>query len=273
MNLKGKRILLTGAGGGIGYQLALILAASGARLVLVDRNVQRMEEVCADIAAQGGQAVSIIADLLEPQAPANVALKAIQALGGLDMLINNAGLIDFTLFQQHDPARIAQIMQINAVIPMLLTRALLPQFLAQESGHIVNIGSMFGSIGFPHHAVYSASKFAMRGFSEALRRELADTGVGVTYVSPRAVRTPLNDSAAVRMMEANKVAMDDPAQVAQAIVRAIEAERKECYIGQPESFFARLNGILPRLVDIGLKEKTRVAHGFADRGLPNKPLN
>jgi short-subunit dehydrogenase len=272
MNLNGKRILLTGAGGGIGYQLALILAAHGAQLALVDRNAARIEDVCADIGATGGRAVSITADLLE-QTPADVVAKATQLLGGLDMLINNAGLIDFTLFQQHDPARIAQIMQINAVIPMQMTRAVLPQFLAQESGHIVNIGSMFGSIGFPHHAVYSASKFAMRGFSEALRRELADTGIGVTYVSPRAVRTPLNDSAAVRMMEANKVAMDDPALVAQSVVSAIEAEKKEHYIGQPESFFARLNAILPRLVDIGLKEKTRVAHAFADRGIPNKPLN
>jgi hypothetical protein len=75
------------------------------------------------------------------------------------------------------------------------------------------------------------------------------------------------------MMEANRIAMDDPVKVAQSIVRAIEAEKKEYFIGRPESFFARLNCILPRLVDIGLKEKTRVAHPYADRGIPNKPLN
>lgn len=271
MNLKRKRILLTGATGGIGYPLALALAAKGARLALVDRNGGRQQAICEEIMFDGGEAVSIVVDLLQPQAPADAVAAAMQSLGGLDMLINNAGMIDFTLFQQQDAARIAQIMQVNAVVPMLLAHAALPQFLAQGNGRIVNIGSMFGSIGFPHHAVYSASKFALRGFSEALRRELEGSGIGVTYVAPRAVKTALNDAQAVRMMEANRIAMDDPAKVAGTIVRAIECGRKECYIGRPESFFARLNGILPRLVDAGLKNQTRVARSYADRGVVNKP--
>lgn len=273
MNLQGKHILLTGAGGGIGQPLAQALAGRGARLVLVDRDAVKLGEVRAGIAGSGAGALTIAADLLDSQAPARVAAQALQEAGGVDILVNNAGLIDFILFQQHEPARIAQIMQLNAVVPMLLARALLPHMLARGSGHIVNIGSAFGAIGFPHHAVYSASKFAVRGFSEALRRELADTGVGVTYVAPRATRTALNDERAVRMMQANRIAMDDPVRVAQAIVRAIEQERSECYIGGPEAIFARLNAILPRLVDLGLKEKTRTAHGYADRGVPSKPLN
>lgn len=270
MKLAGKRILLTGACGGIGYPLALALAARGARLALVDRNAQLLKALDAEIEVGGGEAAVIAADLLQPQAPAEVAAEATRLLGGVDILVNNAGLIDFILFQQQDSARIAQVMQLNAVVPMQLARAVLPQMLVRQQGHIVNIGSTFGSIGFPHHAVYSASKFAMRGFSEALRRELIDSGVGVTYVAPRATRTALNDDKAVRMMEANRIAMDDPDVVARAIVRAIEDERREYYIGGPESIFARINGILPRLVDFGLKEKTRVAHGYADRGLPNK---
>jgi short-subunit dehydrogenase len=269
MSFTGKRILLTGATGGIGYPLALALAAKGARLALVDRNGERQKEICEEIVRSDGDAVSIVIDLL--QEPADAVTIAMQSLGGLDMLINNAGMIDFTLFQQQDPARIAQVMNINAVVPMQLAHAVLPHFLAQGSGRIVNIGSTFGSIGFPHHAVYSASKFALRGFSEALRRELEDSGVEVTYIAPRATRTALNDAAAVRMMEANRIAMDDPAMVAQTIVRAIERGRKECYIGGPESIFARLNGVLPRLVDAGLKKKTRVAQTFADRGVFNKP--
>jgi short-subunit dehydrogenase len=273
MNLQGKRILLTGATGGIGYPLALALVAKGARLALVDRNKARLDEVRNEIAANGGIALGISIDLLEMRAPVRVVEQVVQELGGVDILINGAGLIDFTLFQQHDPERIAKIMQINAVVPMTLARAVLPHMLARQSGHIVNIGSTFGSIGFPHHAAYSASKFAVRGFSEALRRELADSGVGVTYIAPRATRTALNDDKAVRMMQANRITMDDPAEVAQIIVRAIERERKECYIGGPESIFARLNGILPRLVDLGLKEKTRVSHGYADRGIPIKPIN
>lgn len=272
MNLQGKRILLTGATGGIGYPLALALAAKGARLALVDRNTAGLQELCGKIAAAGGTAVAIPMDLLAAEAPARLAAQTVQELGGVDILVNNAGLIDFILFQQHEPERIAQVMQINAVVPMLLTRAVLPHMLAQQSGRIVNIGSTFGSIGFPHHAVYSASKFAVRGFSEALRRELADSRVGVTYIAPRATRTALNDEKAVRMMEVNRITMDDPVVVAGRVVKAIERERNECYIGGPESIFARLNGILPHLVNLGLREKTRIAHGYADRGLPNKPL-
>lgn len=266
MKLEGKRILLTGATGGIGYPLACALAAKGARLALVDRNGERQQEICEEIARSGGEAISIALDLLQPDAPQQAAEAAIQGLGGLDVLVNNAGLIDFILFQQQEPLRIAQIMDLNAVVPMLLARAVLPELLA-HGGRIVNIGSMYGSIGFPHHAVYSASKFALRGFSEALRRELADSGVGVTYISPRATRTSLNHSAAMRMMEATRVTMDEPEAVAQSIVRAVESERNECYLGQPESFFARLNGVLPRLVDAGLKKQTRVSHVYADRGL------
>lgn len=273
MNLNGKRILLTGATGGIGRPLALQLAARGARLVLVDRNAAGLESLRIDIAARGASATVLVADLLQPQAPAEVVAQATEVLGGIDILVNNAGLIDFILFQQQSPARIAQIMQLNAVVPMLLAQAVLPQMLARQHGRIVNVGSTFGSIGFPHHAAYSASKFALRGFSQALRRELVDSGVSVTYVAPRATRTDLNDTRAVEMMRANGIAMDDPAQVAGIIADAIETGRKECYIGFPESLFARLNGILPGLVDQGLKEKTRVAHGYADRGIQQDPTH
>lgn len=273
MKLQGQRIVLTGANGGIGQFVAAQLAAKGARLLLVDRNAGGLQQLSQDIASRGGEAITLPVDLLQAGSVETVLATANQQLGGVDLLINNAGLIDFTLFQQHEPARIAQIMQLNSVVPMLLARAVLPQMLARQSGRIVNVGSMFGSIGFPHHAVYSASKFALRGFSQALRRELADSGVGVTYVSPRAVKTALNDERAVRMMQATKTAMDDPAFVAGKIIGAIEAERSECYIGMPESLFARINGILPGLVDNGLKEQTRVAHVYADRGIPNKPTN
>jgi short-subunit dehydrogenase len=271
MSLAGKRILLTGATGGIGYPLAQQLAANGARLALVDRNGDRQKDICEEIVRAGGDAVSIAVDLGHPQAMETVVATALQSLGGIDILINNAGLIDFTLFQQQSMARIEQVMRINVLVPIWLTHAVLPLMQAQGEGRIVNIGSTFGSIGFPHHAVYSASKFALRGFSEALRRELDDSGVEITYIAPRATKTALNDSAAMRMMQANRIAMDDPALVAQAIVRAIEQGRKECFIGVTESIFARLNGVLPRLVDLGLKKKTRVAHAFADRGVYNKP--
>lgn len=263
MNLSGKRIILTGAAGGIGYRVALLLAAKGAKLALVERNAPRVEEICAEIHRSGGSATPVALDLSTEGAPEQAVTAALQSMGGIDILINNAGIMDFTLFERQDPKRIEQVIGVNVIAPMLLARAVLPHLLKQDSGRIVNIGSAFGSIGFPHFATYCASKFAMRGFSEALRRELVDSGVGVTYVSPRATKTPLNDDITTRMLAETKTNMDEPDYVAEQIVLAIERDCKEHFIGQPESFFARLNGMFPRLVDGGLLKNTRIARKYA----------
>ena len=148
---------------------------------------------------------------------------------------------------------------------MQLVRAVLPQMIAQGSGRIVNIGSMFGSIGFPGFAAYSARKFELRGFSQALRRELAGTGVGVTYISPRAVKTPLNPEVVNRMAERGMMRMDDADWVAGEIVRAVEKDRNESYLGFPEKFFARINAILPGVVDQGIAKQVPEILAFAQR--------
>ena len=263
MNLSGKRIILTGAAGGIGYHLAVLLAARGAHLTLVERNAPRLAEICAEIRQNGGTATGIALDLTSEGAAAQVIEAASQAMGGFDIVINNAGLLDFTLYENQPPERIAQIINVNVLAPMLLVRAALPHLVAQNSGHIVNIGSTFGSIGLPHFVSYCASKFAIRGFSEALGRELVDSQVGVTYVSPRATKTPLNNDLTSQMHLETRTNLDEPDYVAAQIVQAIEQEAKEYFIGQPESFFARLNGIFPRLVDGGLLKNTRIARKYA----------
>jgi short-subunit dehydrogenase len=171
--------------------------------------------------------------------------------------------MDFTRFENADPAAIERLVQVNLVAPMLLARALLPSLLAQGGGRIVNVGSTFGSIGFPYFAAYSASKFGMRGFSEALRRELGGTGVGVTYIAPRATQTPFNTGAIVRMNRTLKVAMDPPELVGAAIQRAIEADRDEVHLGWPERLFVRLNGLFPRIVDGALRKQQGVMRRFA----------
>lgn len=264
MNIAGQRIVLTGAAGGIGYRLALLLAKKGARLALVELNAARLAEICAEINGAGGFATAIAINLAAEGAAEQVVAQAREALGGLDVVINNAGLMDFTLFERQDPQRIAQVIGVNVIAPMLLVRAALPHLLAQKGGRIVNIGSAFGSIGFPHFATYCASKFAMRGFSESLRRELVDGPVGVTYVAPRAAKTPLNNEVTTRMLAETRTNMDEPEYVAQQIVLAIEEEKNEHFIGQPESFFARLNGMFPKLVDNGLLKNTRIARKYAE---------
>lgn len=252
MNLQGKRILITGASGGIGRQLSLALARKGAVLLLADRPGEAADAVLAETKALGAQAMLLATDLLQPDAPEQLAGQA----GRVDILINLAGIMSFKLFQDETAESIERLWRVNVIAPMVLARALLPQMLERKSGRVVNVGSVFGSIGFACFANYSANKFAVRGFSQALRRELDGTGVGVTYVAPRYTRTPINAGAVSRMAEALKMNMDDPEVVAANIVRAIEQEKDEHYIGFPECLFVRVNAILPRVVDGALRKQT-----------------
>ncbi|RMH52848.1 MAG: SDR family oxidoreductase [Zetaproteobacteria bacterium] len=260
MEIRDKRLILTGAAGGIGRRLAEALAARGGRMVLIDRERAALEEVAG---ATGGHAVA--GDLSTVEGCTAAAEAALDHLGEVDLLINLAGLNSFRNFDAEEPAALERLIHVNLLAPMLLTRAVLPGMIARGSGRIVNVGSIFGSIGFAWFTAYSASKFGLRGFSEALRRELADTGVRVSYVAPRAVRTPMNDDAVMRMGAATGMNMDDPDVVAARIIEAIDDDHKDTYIGFPESLFVRVNVMLPRLVDRALAEQNRIARKFALR--------
>jgi short-subunit dehydrogenase len=256
MKLHGARILLTGASRGIGRELALRLAGRGARLVLVGRDPAAVASVCNDVFALGGRADSIAFDLAAATGHAAVVERARVVLGGIDLLVNNAGVSSFEALERQSAETIARIAATNLVAPMLLARAALPHLAA--GARIVNVGSMFGSIGFPHCAAYSATKFGLRGFSEALRREVAARGIGVTYVAPRAARTEANSAALYRFAERTGMAMDAPADVAEGIIDAIERGQAERFFGGPEPFFARVNALLPRLVDRALGKQARI---------------
>lgn len=263
MQLKSKRILLTGATGGVGKHLALMLARKGANLALVGRDATKLEALAKEITLKGTTAETIVADFDEATAPEHVALQAKQKLGGIDILINNAAILDFIQLEDQSPARIAQMIQTNVTAPIQLARALLPDFKASNQGHYVMIGSILGSIGFPHYATYCATKFAIHGFSQALRRELVDTNIGVSYIAPRGVNTSMNDAATLAMLVKTGGNIDEPEKVAAIIISALENEKQEVFIGQPESFFAWLNGVLPKAVNIGLKKQARLAKAYA----------
>jgi short-subunit dehydrogenase len=264
MKLRGARILITGAGGGIGHPLALALAREGASLLLAGRPGVALSTVCAEVAALGAQALPLATDLLQPGSAEQLATDAVAAAGGVDVLINLAGVTSFRLFQDEDSASIERLWRVNVIAPMILARSLLPQMLERGSGRIVNIGSVFGSIGFACFANYSATKFAVRGFSQALRRELENSGVGVTYVAPRYTRTPINAGAVSRMASTLKMNMDEPSLVADHIVRAVARDHNEHYIGFPESLFVRINALLPGLVDGAMRSQNRRMRTFAE---------
>jgi short-subunit dehydrogenase len=267
MKLEAARVILTGAGGGIGSEVASRLAAQGARLALLGRSEHALQQTREQIGSTGHEPLLYPVDLLDAQARMAVVDNAMQQLGGIDILINNAGQLSFRPFADEDPEMINRIVQLNTLVPMQLTRQVLQYMLDQGRGRVVNVGSTFGSIAFAWFAAYSTSKFGLRGFSEALRRELKDAGVGVTYVAPRAVKTNLNSSAIYRMAEAVKMNMDEPAWVADRIVEAIRKERKDLYLGFPESLFVRINALLPRLVDGALRKQNQKMMAFAKEDL------
>jgi len=261
--MKGKRIILTGAAGGIGAHLARLLSAEGAQLCLTDINEQALQ----DVRQSGGlsEAHAVAANITDAGDRQKIVDEAIRELGGIDVLVNAAGINPFGVFARQDPGLIQKTIEINTLAPMLLARAVLPSMLEQDSGQIVNIGSTFGSIGFAWFSAYSASKYALRGFSQALRRELAETGIKVTYVAPRAVKTAINSPAVYEMAEAVKMNMDEPDAVAVQIVKCIRKGKKETHLGFPESFFVRINAVFPGLVDRAVRKQNRAARKHAEK--------
>jgi short-subunit dehydrogenase len=242
------RAVLTGASGGIGRAIAAALAPRCDDLVLVGRDAARLGEAAA---ACGSAARILPADLATAAGRDAIAAAA----GYPNLLINNAGENDFAWLAGQSDATLARILETNALVPMQLTRRLLPLLQRASASWIVNVGSIFGYLGYPGHAAYSASKFALRGFSEALRRELADGPVRVIYFAPRATRTPMNPPALCALNAELGVAMDEPAAVAAELLRALERPGRERLLGMPERLLARINQLLPGLVDRALRRQ------------------
>ena len=264
------RALITGASGGIGRALATELHGRGASVLLVGRDVQTLASAAQELGGRSARVDWCAADLATGEGRARVVEAASRWGGGINVLVNNAGLGEFGMLDELDDAAIERLFAINAIAPMQLTRALLPQLRAQPAGAILNIGSVFGSLGYPGFAAYSATKFALRGFTEALRRELADSKIGVHYFAPRATRTGMNTSAVDRMNAELKVAMDPPAQVAAAACSMLEAGKTSAVFGWPEKLFVRINALLPGVVDGSLRKQLPVIRRHAAAALAER---
>ncbi|MFO1407978.1 MAG: SDR family oxidoreductase [Steroidobacteraceae bacterium] len=265
------RAVVTGGGGGIGGAIAAEIVARGGAVLLVDRDAAALERTKARLDAAGDRVATLAVDLTRPDDRARIVEAAARWRDGANVLINNAGVNHFGLFEDQAPSQLDLALSINVQAPMQLCLAMLPQLRARPEACILNTGSVFGSIGYPGYAVYSATKFAMRGFTEALRRELADTRVRVHYLAPRATRTGINTSAVERMNAELGVAMDPPEVVARAVCDMLEGGRAEAVIGWPEKLFARVNGVLPRLVDGALRKQLPVIRRYAGGAPATRP--
>jgi short-subunit dehydrogenase len=255
MKIDGANILLTGAAGGIGEAIAARLAASGARLILVGRSAPRLEALIARLPASKPAHRVVEADLASPDGRRLIGMTLAVLGAPLDALINCAGVSRFGLLAQQTEQEIQSLFATNLLAPVLLTKMALP-FLRQNTGRIVNVGSTFGGIGYPGFSTYCASKFALRGFTQSLRRELADSEIQVAYLAPRATRTALNSDAVCAMNNELGNTMDPPQRVADVLFAMLQAKRMgDRAIGWPERLFLRINALLPAVVDGALRKQ------------------
>ncbi len=261
IDLDKKIIVLTGATGGIGRAVARALASQGARLILPGRNMKKLKALENLLP---GKHMLVEADLSSGAGCETLIKVCSKLCDGVDMLINNAGVSEFGLLQQRSPEKIQQLFHLNLIAPVILCRGFIPLLKTREQAAIVNIGSTFGSIGYAGFTDYCASKFGLRGFTEALRRELADTSINVYYLAPRATKTAFNTDAVVAMNKKLGNQMDSPQVVAQALLELLARRGSSRYIGWPERLFVYINAMLPALVDRSLKKQLPIIRHFTN---------
>jgi short-subunit dehydrogenase len=187
---EGRTCVITGAAGGIGAALALDLARRTAVLALVDKDAEGLQRIATRARELGAADVSTYhLDLSDGGDRLDLAAEVAARHGGTDLLVNNAGVSLAGTFEQNRMADFDWLLEVNLHAVVRLTKAFLPQLLARPGSHLVNLSSLFGLIAPPGQVAYVTSKFAVRGFTEALRNELAPRGVGVTVVHPGGIRT------------------------------------------------------------------------------------
>jgi short-subunit dehydrogenase len=233
---------------GIGAAVARHFAAEGAAVVLVAHGVAGLESVAKEIERRGGRVLALPADLRDATACKQVIARTTEVFGGIDILVNNAAVNIRGPVETRDARELAQIIQVNLIAPIILSRLVIPHLRARGGGTIIQIASIAGQIPLPGEATYSASKSGLRAFSFALREELEGSGVRVCVVSPGPVDTAFirGDLDAVpNVVLANPISSPD--QIAESVVRCALDGRRERTIPLRTGIMARLGAALPPL--------------------------
>lgn len=254
-DLHGKIVIVTGASSGIGEVSARAFARAGARVVLAARRVERLEAVAQAIRAAGADALVVPTDLGQLADIQNLVRQTRDRFGRIDVLFNNAGLGRLDWLEKLDPVTdIEALVAVNVLGVVQTTRQVLPVMIEQRSGHIVNMASVAALIGTPTYSIYAASKFAVRGFSEALRREVEPWGIRVSLICPGGVATEFAPVARLhrRTRAATPKSLTLTAEaVARAAVRLARSPRPPGILVLPWPFRLTvwLNQSFPRLSD------------------------
>ncbi|HVL15931.1 MAG TPA: SDR family oxidoreductase [Gemmata sp.] len=249
--LNGKRVILTGASGGIGQATAAALVKAGARVALASRSADALEQLAATLRAAEGDVFAVSADVTRPEDRERLVRTAVERFGGIDLLINNAGVGSWGHFATSTPEIMRQVMEVNFFGPVELTRAALPHLTKGNQPAVVNVTSMCGRKGMPAWPEYSASKFALVGMSEAWRGEFARFDVEVITVVPGLTDSGFQNKwlrtegkADLKFEEGMK-----PEEVAEGIVDAVRHNRTEIVLGREARRLLRFNRYFPRLTN------------------------
>jgi short-subunit dehydrogenase len=249
--IQGSRAIVTGASSGIGREIALELARQGAQLVVTARRADRLGDLIKEIQTAGGRAEAVVGDITNPAVRQKTVETAQKTYGGLDILVNNAGVGAMGLFEKSKPETLRHVMEVNFFSLVEMTREALPLLRQGRKSIIVNVSSILGRRGVPHNSEYSASKFAVHGFSESLRAELSREGIDVLVVSPGTTSTEFFDSV---IEHHSKPAWPEhtpvsPAYVAKKTVQAMRQGRREIVPYLWGKVLCGLNRLSPGLID------------------------
>jgi short-subunit dehydrogenase len=250
-NITGSRILITGASQGIGRALAIVAARRGAQVLAAARSEALLDELRQDVRRIGATVETVAADVTRPEDRQRMAEAAVRHFGGLDVLVNNAGIGATGHFADAGPDRLRKIMEVNFFGLTETTRAFLPLLRQGKQPAIVNISSIAGKRGIPARSEYSASKFAVQGFSEALRAEVAKDGIDVLIVCPGLTQTNfsknmLEQKALVQMDHLRGMTSEE---VALATIASIESNRREVCLTAQGRLLVFVSRFFPRLAD------------------------
>jgi short-subunit dehydrogenase len=263
--LRGTRILLTGASSGIGRCLAEQAARAGARLALAARSADTLHELARSLTTLGAEAIAVPGDVTQEADRRDMLSAVVDRFGGLDVLVNNAGVGSWCHFAESSEEILRRLMEVNFFGPAELIRQAIPVLRRGVNPAIVNVASMCGRRGIPAWSEYSASKFALCGLTEALRGEMVRFGIDVLLVLPGVTRSELWQHL---LRNTGRYALDvnrgmAPEQVAAGIVRALRKNRTETILGWDARWMLRVNRFLPRLVDALLARKIRRLYATA----------
>ena len=262
-------MIVTGASSGIGRAVAEKAGKKGARLVLAARRKARLDELAGALQATGVEALAVEADLTRPEDRRGIFDAACERFGGVDILVNNAGVAAHGHFIDLDPDILRQVMEINFFAVAENCRLAIPLLAEGVQPLIVNVSSMAGRRGVPAWTEYSSSKFAVCGFSEALRAELARFDIDLTLVVPGLTRSELGARLLARK---GRLPIDHEAgvpteTVADRIIRAMERNQHEVRVERSARLLLLLNRLAPRFIDWRMAQVVRRLYSteIADR--------